>query len=64
MKDYLKSGSKIIEIGSNDGTFFENFKDNKNNIYGFEPSTNVAKIALENGIPTINDFFNPQNAKN
>ena len=63
VKDYLKSGSKIIEIGSNDGTFLKNFKDNKNNIYGFEPSTNVAKIAVENGIPTINDFFNPQNAK-
>ncbi len=63
VKDYLKSGSKIIEIGSNDGTFLKNFKDNKNNIYGFEPSANVAKIAVENGIPTINDFFNPQNAK-
>ena len=63
VKDYLKSGSKIIEIGSNDGTFLKNFKDNKNNIYGFEPSTNVAKIAVESGIPTIDDFFNPQNAK-
>tara|TARA_Y100001970_G_scaffold288134_1_gene414553 strand:- start:83 stop:1273 length:1191 start_codon:yes stop_codon:yes gene_type:complete len=62
-KDYLKSGSKIIEIGSNDGTFLKNFKDSKNNIYGFEPSANVAKIALENGIPTLNDFFNPLNAK-
>ncbi len=60
-KDYLKTNSKIIEIGSNDGTFLKNFIDNKNYIYGFEPSTNVAEIAKQNGIPTINKFFNTEN---
>ena len=29
IKNYLKNNSKVIEVGSNDGTFLENFK-NKN----------------------------------
>jgi len=60
-KKFLSSNSKIIEIGSNDGTFLKNFTENKNNIIGFEPSSNVAKKAKENNIPTINEFFNSDN---
>jgi methylation protein EvaC len=64
VKKYLKTNSKIIEIGSNDGTFLSNFKDMSKNIVGFEPSKNVAKIAKKNRIPTINNFFNYENTKN
>ena len=58
VKKYLNTNSKLIEIGSNDGTFLKNFSNNKENIMGFEPSKNVADIALKDNIPTINDFFN------
>ena len=61
-KNYLNSNSKIVEIGSNDGTFLKNFTDNKKNIIGFEPSNNVAEIAKNNHIPIINNFFNTENA--
>ena len=64
VKKYLKTNSKIIEIGSNDGTFLSNFKDMSKNIIGFEPSKNVAEIAKKNRIPTINNFFNYENIKN
>jgi len=64
VKKYLKTNSKIIEIGSNDGTFLSNFKDMSKNIVGFEPSKNVAEIAKKNRIPTINNFFNYENIKN
>ena len=60
-KDYLRSESKIIEIGSNDGTLLKNFLDKKENILGFEPSKNVADQANSSGVPTVNEFFNTEN---
>ena len=56
-KNYIKNNSKIIEIGSNDGTFLSNFKNSNLEYTGFEPSGNVAKLANNNGIKTINSFF-------
>ena len=56
-KNYIQYNSKIIEIGSNDGTFLKNFKNNGLDYVGFEPSSNVAKLARKNGIKTINKFF-------
>tara|TARA_Y100000389_G_C17460220_1_gene521145 strand:+ start:392 stop:1591 length:1200 start_codon:yes stop_codon:yes gene_type:complete len=56
--NYLKDNSKIIEIGSNDGTFLKNFKNSNLECIGFEPSSNVADIANKNGIKTLNCFFN------
>ena len=57
-KKYLKKNSKIIEIGSNDGTFLKNFKGTKMNAIGFEPSKNVSNLAKKRGIKSINEFFN------
>ena len=57
-KNYIKKQSKIVEIGSNDGTFLDNFKDTNLDYIGFEPSSNVAQLANNNGIKTINSFFN------
>ena len=56
--NYLKDNSKIVEIGSNDGTFLQNFKDSNLDFVGFEPSSNVAEIANKKGIKTLNNFFN------
>ena len=61
-KNHLSSDSKVIEIGSNDGTLLKNFIDQKDNILGFEPSSNVAYQAKLSGIPTTNEFFNFENA--
>jgi SAM-dependent methyltransferase len=58
-KDYIKNKSKIIEIGSNDGTFLSNFKNSNLDYVGFEPSGNVAELANKNGVKTINSFFGP-----
>ena len=62
-KEFLKSNSKLIEIGSNDGTFLSNFKNSNIDYVGFEPSGNVALKAKENNIKTINTFFNPESIK-
>ena len=61
--EFLKSNSKLIEIGSNDGTFLKNFKNSDINFVGFEPSENVAIKAKKNNIKTINGFFNIENIK-
>ena len=64
VKKYLNTNSKLIEIGSNDGTFLKNFSNNSNNIIGFEPSKNVAELAKKNKVPTINSFFNTETITN
>ena len=52
----LGRGSLVIDIGSNDGTALQAFKARGMRVLGIEP-TNVAKIAIENGIPTVQEFF-------
>ena len=62
-KYYFKNTRKIIEIGSNDGTFLRNFKSSKSEILGIEPSRNVANVALKKNINTVNKFFSFKTAK-
>lgn len=57
-KNYGKNLKKIIEIGSNDGTFLNNFIKSDVKSVGFEPSLNVSNVAKKNGINSINHFFN------
>ena len=61
--EFLKSSSKLIEIGSNDGTFLNNFKSSSIKYIGFEPSNNIAARAKQNNIETVNKFFNLENIK-
>ena len=60
-KKILKKNRKILEIGSNDGTFLTNFK--KYFHMGFEPSKSVHNVAIKNKIKSVNKFFNFQNIK-
>ena len=62
--NYGKDLRRLIEIGSNDGTFLRNFNKKKVKVIGFEPSSNVANISRKKGIKTINSFFNYTNVKN
>ena len=52
----LARGSLVVDIGSNDGTLLQGFKSRGMKVLGVEP-TNIAKIAVEHGIQTIQDFF-------
>ena len=57
-QEKLLKDSLIVDIGSNVGTLLLHFKNlGFNNVLGVEPSKNIAKIAIKNDIPTINDFF-------
>ena len=61
-KNFIKTNSKIIEIGSNDGTFLKNFKSENIGHLGFEPSKNVADLSKKNSVNVTNQFFNFENA--
>lgn len=53
----LNPTSLVIDIGSSDGTLLSGFKDAGFQVLGVEP-TNIAKIANEAGIETVQKFFN------
>ena len=55
--------SQIIEIASNDGYLLRNFLEKGFSVLGIEPAKNVAKAAIEIGIPTVVKFFGVQTAK-
>ena len=56
-KKYLNSNSKLIEIGSNDGTLLKNFNNTNIDYIGFEPSKTIANLANKNKIKTLSFFF-------
>ena len=47
----------VIEIGSNDGFLLQQFKEKKCDVLGIDPAGDATRIALENGVNTITDFF-------
>ncbi len=62
--NYLKNNYNLIEIGSNDGTFLNNFKNTSINFFGIEPSKNMSDLSNKKKIPALNFFFNFENVKN
>jgi len=57
----LSAQDLIIDIGSNDGNLLSNFKD-KHQVLGITPEE-IGKIAIERGILTLIDYFNPEVAR-
>lgn len=59
----LNNQSLVIDIGSNDGVGLKTFKDHGIQVLGVDPAKNISKIANENGIPTLNEYFNKSTAE-
>jgi SAM-dependent methyltransferase len=53
----LDRRSQVIELASNDGYLLQYFLERQIPALGIEPATNIAKVAIAKGIPTINEFF-------
>ncbi len=53
----LKSGDYLIDIGANDGTLLRGYFADGVKTIGFEPATNLMKLAREGTTRIINDFF-------
>jgi SAM-dependent methyltransferase len=59
----LDSGSHVVELASNDGYLLQFFHDRQIPVLGIEPAANVAKVALQKGIPTLVEFFGAETAR-
>ncbi len=59
----LNSQSFVVEVASNDGYLLQYFVREKVPVLGIEPAANVAKVAVEKGVPTLVRFFGTQVAK-
>ncbi|MGH8209981.1 MAG: methyltransferase domain-containing protein [Steroidobacteraceae bacterium] len=53
----LNGNSKVIEIASNDGYLLQHFVARGIPVLGVEPAANVAKVAVERGVPSTVRFF-------
>lgn len=52
----------VVEVASNDGSLLAYFKNYAVRILGIEPASNIAELANEKGLDTLNCFFNLQTA--
>jgi SAM-dependent methyltransferase len=53
----LGNSSMVVEVASNDGYLLKSFVAAGVPVLGIEPATNVAKVAVESGVPTEAAFF-------
>ncbi|MGB3209932.1 MAG: class I SAM-dependent methyltransferase [Desulforhopalus sp.] len=58
----LKPTDFVVEVASNDGYLLQYFKEKGIPVLGIEPAENVAKVAIEAGIPSLTEFFGTQTA--
>jgi SAM-dependent methyltransferase len=56
-RERLGQSSLVMEIASNDGYLLKAFKARGVPVLGIEPAANIARVAEEAGIPTLNAFF-------
>jgi hypothetical protein len=53
----LSEGSRVVELGSNDGYLLQYFVERNVPTLGIEPAQNVAAVARRRGVPTLAAFF-------
>lgn len=56
----LDESKFVVEVASNDGYLLQYFVRRNVPVLGIEPAANVAKIAVEKGVPTLVRFFGAQ----
>lgn len=59
----LKSQSKVLEIGSNDGYLLNQFKKKRHIIQGVDASKTLSKLANKKGVSTLGELFTKNTAK-
>jgi SAM-dependent methyltransferase len=57
IRRFSLSGDLVVEVASNDGYLLNFFRNRGMQVFGVEPSENVANAARQKGIPTETSFF-------
>lgn len=53
----VPAGGLVVDIGSNDGSLLQAFRDLGMKVLGVDPARDVARVANERGVETLNAFF-------
>jgi len=53
----MSRGDLVVDIASNDGALLKQFKGFGVRVLGVDPASNLAKIATEEGVPTLAEFW-------
>jgi len=53
----------VVDIGSNVGALLQCFKSEGLRVQGVDPAEDIARTAIESGIPTVTDFFDTEVAE-
>lgn len=59
----LTPNARVVELASNDGYLLQYFKAKNIPVLGIEPAKNVARVAIDKGIPTEVLFFGTETAQ-
>ena len=59
----ISEKSLVIDVGSNDGTLLQGYKNQKMQVLGIDPSKEIAKEANDLGIKTIDKFLTEELSK-
>ena len=59
----LSSDHLVVELASNDGYLLQFFVEAGIEVLGIDPAPGPAAVALENGVPTLVEFFGPEVAE-
>jgi len=54
---HLNEESLVVEVASNDGYLLQYYQKQSVPVLGIEPAINIARIAEQRGIATLNEFF-------
>ena len=60
---HLGAATKVVEVASNDGYLLQYIVKRSIPVLGLEPAANVAKVAIERGVPTTIAFFGEDTAR-
>jgi SAM-dependent methyltransferase len=52
----------VVEVASNDGSLLKRFREHDTRVLGIEPASNIAQMARDAGIDTVDEFFSSDTA--
>jgi SAM-dependent methyltransferase len=61
-RQQIGAHTRVMDVGSNDGTLLSHFLSATRQVLGVDPARNLAALAREKGVDTVSVFLNPTTA--